>query len=97
VRTTTITDAKNGLSALLDRVKGGETVLILDRGVPVARLEPVAAMVDVPERLRGLERAGMIRLSAQAPPLDLLRTPGPELRAGASGVAVLLEERQASR
>ena len=36
----TITEAKDGLSKLLDRVKAGETILIMDRGVPVARLEP---------------------------------------------------------
>ena len=36
----TITEAKDGLSNLLDRVKAGETILIMDRGVPVARLDP---------------------------------------------------------
>jgi len=36
----TITEAKVGLSKLLERVKAGETILIMDRGVPVARLEP---------------------------------------------------------
>ncbi len=36
----TATEAKDGLSALLDRVKAGKTILIMDRGVPVARLEP---------------------------------------------------------
>ena len=36
-----ITEAKNNLSALIDRVKGGSPVLIVDRGRPVARLEPV--------------------------------------------------------
>ncbi len=38
----TITEAKSGLSALIDQVRAGETILITDRGVPVARLEPVA-------------------------------------------------------
>ena len=36
-----ITDAKNNLSALIDGLKGGSPVLIVDRGRPVARLEPV--------------------------------------------------------
>jgi len=27
------------LSALIDRVRGGDSVLIVDRGIPVARLE----------------------------------------------------------
>jgi prevent-host-death family protein len=38
---TSITDAKNNLSALIDRVRRGETVLICDRNRPVARLQPV--------------------------------------------------------
>ena len=41
MKTATITQAKNGLSALIDRVRAGESILILDRGTPVARLEPV--------------------------------------------------------
>jgi len=36
-----VTDAKNGLSALLDRVRHGESILIEDRGIPVAQLNPV--------------------------------------------------------
>src|SRR5450759_5182613 len=39
VNTATITEAKNGLSALIDRVRSGESILILDRGVPVDRLQ----------------------------------------------------------
>jgi prevent-host-death family protein len=36
-----ITEAKNRLSALIDGLKSGSPVLIVDRGRPVARLEPV--------------------------------------------------------
>lgn len=57
----TITEAKNGLSALIDQVKSGESVLITDRGVPVARLEPVTTIEDDEGRLERLERAGLIR------------------------------------
>ena len=39
-----ITEAKNGLSALIDGLRHGAGVLIVDRGRPVARLEPVAAL-----------------------------------------------------
>ena len=42
MKTATITQTKNGLSALLDRVRHGETIVITDRSRPVARLEPVA-------------------------------------------------------
>jgi prevent-host-death family protein len=97
MKTATITEAKNRLSALIDRVRSGESILILDRGVPVARLEPVATFPDQSGRLRRLERAGVIRVGDAAPPLDLLRTPGPTLAPGASAVQALLEERQSGR
>ena len=95
--TTTITEAKNGLSALIDRVRSGESILILDRGVPVARLEPVAAFPDPTGRLRRLERAGVIRVGDGSPPLDLLRTPAPPLAPGASVVETLVAERRSGR
>ena len=58
---TTVTEAKNRLSSLLDRVKAGERIIITDRGVPVARLEPIAAAADPTGRLGRLERAGILR------------------------------------
>ena len=97
MKTTTITDAKNGLSALIERIKGGETILILDRGVPVARLEPVSAFPDQTGRLQRLQRAGVVRVGDAAPPLDLLRSPGPRLAEGVSAVDALLEERRTGR
>ena len=97
MNTATITEAKNRLSALIDRVRGGETILILDRGVPVARLEPVAASPDPTGRLRRLERAGVMRVGNAPPPLDLLRRPAPIVAPGASSVEALLEERRSGR
>jgi prevent-host-death family protein len=97
MNTSTITEAKNGLSALIDRVRSGESILILDRGVPVARLEPVTGTADPTGRLRRLERAGVIRSGSGAAPLDLLRLPAPSLAPGASGVAALLAERESGR
>jgi len=62
MKTTSITQAKNQLSALLEAVRHGETVLIMDRNCPVARLEPVTGMTGtVAEgRLARLERAGLL-------------------------------------
>ena len=72
----TITEAKNGLSALIDQVKAGETILITDRGVPVARLEPAATTADDDEgRLARLERAGIIRRGRGDPRWILDRPP----------------------
>ena len=97
VRTATITEAKNRLSALIDRVRHGESVLITDRGRPVARLESVVAdaSADPTGRLARLERRGLLR-RAEAPPA---RTPRPFARgARASGALdLLLEERRSSR
>ena len=46
METATITQVKNGLSAYIDKVKAGESILVTDRGVPVAVLEPVTEQVD---------------------------------------------------
>lgn len=93
----TVTEAKNGLSALLDQVKAGETILITDRGVPVARLEPAATTVDDDEgRLARLERSGLITRGTGDFTAFLARTPV-ETVDGSSVVALLLEERESGR
>ena len=97
MRTATITEAKNQLSRLLDRVRAGETIVILDRGIPVARIEPVAGRVADDGRLRRLERTGVVEIGRSAPPVDLIRVPGPPVRQGSSAVAALVEERRAGR
>jgi prevent-host-death family protein len=97
MRTATITEAKNGLSALIDQVRAGQSIVILDRGLPVARLEPIAANPEQTGRLSRLERAGVVRVNTDPPPLDLLREPPPHLKANASAVEALIEERRAGR
>lgn len=94
----TITEAKNGLSALIDQVRAGESVLIMDRGTPVARLESaVSASPDAEGRIARLERAGAVRAASKPPVTELLRTRPPSLQAGASAVAALIEERREGR
>ena len=97
MKSATITEAKNRLSALIDLVRAGETIVILDRGVPVARLEPATADPDSSGRLRRLERAGLMRVGTDAPPLDLLRRSGPRISPGASAVQAVLDERASGR
>ncbi|MBF8290576.1 MAG: Antitoxin [Chloroflexi bacterium] len=89
----TITQAKNGLSALIDRVKAGESIVISDRGRAVARLEPVLDRADPDGRLARLERSGIVRVGTAAPPVDLIRVPGPSVGPGFSGVQAVLDER----
>ena len=98
MRTASISEAKNKLSALLDQVKAGETIVILDRGVPVARLEPVTTRSDDDEgRLDRLERAGVIERRGGPLPAWLLDTPPVPLAEGVSAVTLLLEERRSGR
>jgi prevent-host-death family protein len=90
----TITEVKNGLSALIDRVKAGESIVVTDRGIPVAVIEPVTEHVDLDDRLARLERAGIIRRGKGEVPLELLRTPGPIPKDGMSIVDAVIEERR---
>lgn len=93
----TITEAKNKLSALLDIVKAGETVVIVDRGIPVARLEPAAKADDDEGRLARLERAGTITRAKKPFPEWIFTTEPPRVSSGLSAVEALLEERRESR
>jgi prevent-host-death family protein len=97
MKTATITQAKNGLSALIDRVRAGESILLTDRGVPVARIEPVTGGPEAAGRLRRLERKGLVRVGIAPAPVDLLSRPGPRLGPGVSGVEALIAERRSGR
>ena len=92
-----ITEAKNNLSALIDRVKGGSPILIVDRGRPVARLESVHEQVDDEGRLGRLVRDGVVRPARAAPPKSVFATRPPRLAKGVSGVRALLDERREGR
>ena len=97
MKSESISGAKNRLSALIKRVRKGESVVITDRGVPVAKLVPVQLGAGVPARIVALAQQGLVRLPEQAPDaawLDLQRptpTPGPSI------VDYLLEERREGR
>ena len=92
-----ISEAKNQLSALLDRVRRGETVLIEDRGVPVAQLQPVAVGPEADNaRAARLVRAGVLRPAKSNAPVRL-DNERPRLRKGASAVAAALAERDEGR
>jgi prevent-host-death family protein len=94
-----ITEAKNNLSALIDGLKGGSPVLIVDRGRPVARLEPVTTgrEPDHEGRLSRLVREGVVRPGRGLPPRALFTEQPPRPKGGASAVAMLIEERRNGR
>jgi prevent-host-death family protein len=100
MKTASITEARNTLSALIDGLKRGSSVLIVDRGRPVARLEPVTSSGDDGEaegRLARLVREGVVRPGRTSLPKALTETRPPAPKRGGSAVRVLLEERQHGR
>ena len=94
MKTATITEAKNGLSALLDRVKAGESVVITDRGVPVAVLEPAPGRVDLDERLASLERRGLIRRGTGVLDPAAIHARRPAAAPGVETLSLVREDRE---
>ena len=98
MKTATIAEAEQGLAALIDLVRGGETVVITDGGVAVARVTPCNSPEEPEvEWIGRLEREGIIsRPSAPPTSADVLA----ERLLGhpPSGVLdALLEERRTGR
>lgn len=94
-----ITEAKNRLSALIDGLKSGSPVLIVDRGRPVARLEPVreGSESEPDGRLARLVREGIVRPGRTQLPRTLFADPPPRAKGGVSASAILIEERREGR
>lgn len=98
MKVVSITNAKNRLSALIDGLKGGSRVLIVDRGRPVARLEPVTGGKDEQDgRIARLVREGILRPGKAKMPRSLMRAQSPRMKSGSSAVTVLIEERRQGR
>jgi prevent-host-death family protein len=95
--TASVSDAKNQLSALLRLVQAGESVLITDRGVPVARLEPVQLGSGIPARVVGLAQHGLVRLPDIEPTADWLDHPPVVPTPGHPASELLLDERRGAR
>jgi prevent-host-death family protein len=73
-----VRELKNALSSYLRRVRQGETVVVTDRGVPVARVIPAG----VPEQIAKLMAEGRVSWSGKkfdAPQRVPRLTPGPPL------------------
>jgi prevent-host-death family protein len=97
MKSASISVAKNQLSALVKEVQGGQSVMITDRGVPVAQLVPVRAGRGIPARVIGLAQQGLARLPEQPPSAKWLDLPWPKLGRGPSAVDGLLAERAEGR
>ena len=89
-----ITEVKNGLSALLDQVKAGETIIITDRGIPVARIVSDVGADDDDGRVARLLRDGVATTKGGPSPRDLILSPFPPGSKPSGVLDALLEERE---
>ena len=97
MRSVSVSEAKNNLSAILREVRGGATVLITDRGLPVARLSPPVAVRGISAVALELAQRGRLVLPDRPPTAKWLDLPRPKPRGKASALAALLEERSSGR
>jgi len=92
-----ISIVKNNLSALIRVVQQGETIVVTDRGRPVARLEPMREIDQSDARLLALVDDGLVSLPRKPADASVLDLPMPAVVAGPSAVDYLLEEREGGR
>ena len=97
MNTATISHTKNHLSAMLLRVQKGETIVILDRERPVARLVPMDVEGSVPDDgLRRLEAEGLVLRATSPQAAFTLPTPVSPIGDG-DILKALLADRDAGR
>lgn len=99
MKRSSVTEAKNRLSALLDHVRQGESVIIEDRGVPVAQLSPVAGRTAGADqdRMARLVRQGILRPPTSTVPAKALGTAPPKSKRRVSLSRLVIDERRHSR
>ncbi len=88
--TASVAQTKNGLSALLRQVRHGKTVVVTDRGEPIAQIVPIA-MATYGPKLQELVRAGLV-----SPPISQNVYAGPtvDLTGRGSLSEAVLSERE---
>ena len=84
---------KAGLSGFVRRAANGETIVVTERGRPVAELVPHRS-TELPGRLAELVRRGEVTLATKPPALPKVRG---RMRPGSSLSDVLIEERRHER
>lgn len=90
-----VRELKNRLTYYLKRTRGGERVIVTDRGMPVAILHEVSQVeLDAPgeEYLAAAAAEGTVRLPLPGATLDLLAAPLPHN--GISASVIIVEDRR---
>ena len=97
MKTAKVSELKASLSKYVAHVKSGEEVIVTERGKPVAKLVPIPQNEDPEmERMRELERKGLVTLGTGVIPDDFWDLPRAEDPEGLV-LKALLEEREEGR
>jgi prevent-host-death family protein len=97
MKTATVSRLKASLSEYLAGVRSGESLIVTDRGRPVAKIIPLTrGDTEVPAHLLELQRCGAVRLGTGALPAGFLEAARPR-DAGGRVLESLLKEREESR
>lgn len=95
MRNATVSELKDQLSKYLRFVKEGETIVVLDRGVPVAEIQPRSRKKTASRsRLQALEARGILHMG-DAQKMKKFAFPSEKSRTGV--INALLEERRTGR
>jgi prevent-host-death family protein len=95
-----VTTVRAELSRLLDAVRQGEEIEIIDRNVPIARLVPVSPGTEgkrgkLPPWLELRRRAGAIRVGSLRPVVEILEGfPAGTRLVGTAAIEAILDERR---
>ncbi len=98
MKTATVAETQDHLSDLIEDVKGGQTVLIVEQGLPVARLVAANNALETDlQRFARLEREGIARRGRPRDPNDILDFEPVRTVSGVSAVQILIDDRRNGR
>lgn len=93
MKTSNISYLRNHLSEVLSCVREGDTVTVLDRDKPIARLVPYSTGGSVlTERIKELQQLGLLTHNPAHPPLPL--PPPLKLKHSVDVTRYILEDRE---
>jgi prevent-host-death family protein len=93
MKTASVSELKSRLSEFLRQVRGGNSVMVMDRGRPVALLGPYQGAAGADGDLAELRDAGLVRVGSDQIPRDYWTLPLAEDPEGWV-LKALLEERE---